>query len=211
MTPPLAPHLSFRQVHLDFHTSPLIPGVAADFDAEQFARTLQGAHISSITCFAACHHGLSYYPTRVGTVHPHLTRDLLGEQIEACHRHGIRVPAYITVVWAEEQANQHPEWRQIGNDGRPAGRKPLGPIALARLAMAVHEQSLCRSCGGRGRRSGMRLSRRRPVSGYCDDRAARLRLPLLSAGHARSRTQSGKRPGSSPLRAQRRAPFHGTD
>ncbi|HXT36028.1 MAG TPA: alpha-amylase family protein [Chloroflexota bacterium] len=124
------PRLPFRQVHLDFHTSPLIPSVGEDFDAEEFARTLQEAHIESVTCFATCHHGLSYYPTRVGTVHPHLKRDLLGEQVEACHRHGIRVPGYITVVWAEEQANQHPEWRQIRKDGLPAGRRPLGPVGL---------------------------------------------------------------------------------
>jgi hypothetical protein len=124
------PTLRFRQVHLDFHTSPLIAGIGADFDAEEFAVSLEQAHINSITCFAVCHHGLSYYPTKVGTPHPQLNRNLLGEQIEACHRHGIRVPAYITVVWAEEQANQHPEWRQIRNDGLPAGRRPLGPIGL---------------------------------------------------------------------------------
>ncbi|HVA89380.1 MAG TPA: beta-galactosidase trimerization domain-containing protein [Chloroflexota bacterium] len=122
--------LPFRQVHLDFHTSPLIEGIGERFDPEQFTRALRDAHVDSVTCFATCHHGLSYYPTKVGTRHPHLTRDLLGEQVEACHRHGIRAPGYITVVWAEEQANQHPEWRQVRKDGMPAGRKPLGPIAL---------------------------------------------------------------------------------
>ena len=45
-------------------------------------------------------------------------------------RRGIRAPGYITVVWAEEQANQHPEWRQIRKDGLPAGRRPLGPVVL---------------------------------------------------------------------------------
>ncbi len=124
------PRLRCRQVHLDFHTSPLIEGVGADFDAEEFAHTLHDARIDSITCFATCHHGMSYYPTKVGTLHPHLKRDLLGEQIAACHRQGIRVPAYITVVWAEEQASQHPEWRQIRKDGMPAGRTPLGPVGL---------------------------------------------------------------------------------
>jgi hypothetical protein len=123
-TPP-KPRLRFRQVHLDFHTSPLIPGVGADFDPDAFARTLTEAHIDSITCFAVCHHGMFYYPTKVGQMHPHLQRDLLGEQIAACHQHGIRVPAYITVVWNEHQANLHPEWRQIAPDGRPAGRRPL--------------------------------------------------------------------------------------
>ncbi|MGH2410724.1 MAG: beta-galactosidase, partial [Chloroflexota bacterium] len=123
---PAAPDLRFRQVHLDFHTSPLIPGVGDDFEPEAFARALSEAHIDSITCFAVCHHGMCYYPTRIGQVHPSLRRDLLGEQVAACHKQGIRVPAYITVVWNEHAADQHPEWRQIAPDGRPAGRGPLG-------------------------------------------------------------------------------------
>ena len=121
--------LPFRQVHLDFHTSPLIPPIAADFEAEAWALGLREANIDSITCFATCHHGMSYYPTQVGFMHPHLTRDLLGEQIEAAHRHGINVPAYITVVWSEHQAEEHPEWRQVHRDGRPVGRAPVGPLS----------------------------------------------------------------------------------
>ena len=89
----------FRQVHLDFHTSPHIPEVGVDFDPDEFVGTLQAAHVNSVTVFGRCHHGYSYYPTKVGTVHPHLKRpDLLGEMIEACHKAGIRVPIYVTVV-----------------------------------------------------------------------------------------------------------------
>jgi len=119
----------FRQVHLDFHTSPLIPDVGADFDPQEFVRTLQEAHVNSITVFAKCHHGYSYYPTKVGTPHPHLKRDLLGEMIEACHRAGIRVPVYITVVWDELAFAEHPEWRQVTPEGGIAGPSdsPLKP------------------------------------------------------------------------------------
>lgn len=110
--------LSPRQIHLDFHTSPFIPGIAADFDPEIFAQTMADAHVSSVTVFAKCHHGMCYYPTKQGTVHPHLQRpDLLGETIEALHRRGIRAPIYTTVVWEEKVADEHPEWRQMRSDG----------------------------------------------------------------------------------------------
>src|SRR5579875_4033522 len=99
--------LAPRQVHLDFHNSPLIPDVGRDFDADAFAATLADARVNSVTCFAKCHHGMSYYPTKVGVVHPSLRRDLLGEQIEACHRRGIRVPVYVAVVWDEWAADHH--------------------------------------------------------------------------------------------------------
>ena len=39
----------FRQVHLDFHTSPAIPEVGADFDAEAFADRLVAARVNSVT------------------------------------------------------------------------------------------------------------------------------------------------------------------
>ena len=117
--------LAFRQVHLDFHTSGDIPDVGADFDAQEFVATLQRARVNSVTCFAKCHHGYSYYPTAVGVPHPHLSRDLLGEQVEACKRAGIRVPAYVSVVWDEQAAATHQEWLQIDRQGREVGRGPL--------------------------------------------------------------------------------------
>jgi hypothetical protein len=118
--------LPFRQIHLDFHTSPHIPDVGVDFDGAEFVRTLKDAHVNSVTCFAKCHHGMSYYPTEIGVVHPHLKRDLLGEQIEACHSAGINVPVYISVVWDEHAAATHADWLQVTPDGKLAGRSPLG-------------------------------------------------------------------------------------
>src|SRR5579885_3922336 len=64
--------LPFRHIHLDFHTSPAIPDVVADFRAAEFAGTLKEAHVNSITVFAKCHHGMAYYPTKVGVRHPGL-------------------------------------------------------------------------------------------------------------------------------------------
>jgi hypothetical protein len=111
--------LPLRWIHLDFHTSPLIPDVGADFHAEEFARTLADAHVEVCTCFARCHHGQCYYPSQIGPVHPGLKFDLLGQQIEACHAHGIKVPAYITCVWDDHIGKLHPEWLQVDVHGRP--------------------------------------------------------------------------------------------
>jgi hypothetical protein len=111
-----------RQVHLDFHTSPFIPDVGSEFNARDFARTLKRANINSVTIFAKCHHGQCYFPTKTGVQHPALKgRDLLGEQIEALHREGIRCPIYTTVVWEEDVAQKHPEWRQMTREGTFAG------------------------------------------------------------------------------------------
>lgn len=119
--------LRFRQIHLDFHTSEDIPGIAEEFDPEEFADTLAKARVDSITCFARCHHGWLYYDSKKfpERVHPHLqNRNLLKEQIEACHKRGIRVPIYITVQWDHYTAQRHPEWRVLSADGKLAGTPP---------------------------------------------------------------------------------------
>lgn len=109
-----------RQIHLDFHTSEKIEGVCADFDAEVFASTLEKAHVNSVTLFSCCHHGMLYYDSRLfpEMVHPHLVhRDLLREQTEACHRHGIAVNLYTTIRWNKPAADNHPEWVCIDENG----------------------------------------------------------------------------------------------
>ena len=120
--------LRFRQVHLDFHTSEKIVEIGEAFDPKEFAETLKKAGVNSITCFARCHHGMIYYDTKFPARHPGLKRDLLKEQIEACHAVDIKVPIYITVGWDEYIANRHPEWLERKPDGSPYGAGgPLKP------------------------------------------------------------------------------------
>ncbi len=111
--------LATRQIHLDFHNSPYLPDICGEFDAEAFAQTMADAHVNSVTVFARCIHGMAYYPTQYGQMHPSLKgRDFLGEVIEALHAKGIRAPIYVTVTWEQGVANAHPEWRQMHEDGR---------------------------------------------------------------------------------------------
>ena len=118
--------MPFRQVHLDFHTSEQIAGIGAKFDPEEFASILAAAHVNSVTCFARCHHGYIYYDTKLFPErrHPHLKRNLLKEQIEACHKRGIRVPIYTTVHWDHFTANEHPEWLMRDEKGQAVGQAP---------------------------------------------------------------------------------------
>ncbi len=117
-----------RMIHLDFHTGPAIPDVARDFDADAFARTFKDAHVDSVTVFAKCHHGLLYYDTDNPARHSGLPKglDLLGEQIEALNRHGIRAPVYISIQVDELAANMCPDWVAVDAEGRQVKRG--GPL-----------------------------------------------------------------------------------
>ena len=102
--------MRYRQVHLDFHTSEKIEGIGSRFDKKQFQEALKAGHVNSITVFAKCHHGWSYYPSKVGPVHPHLAFDLLGEQIAAAHEIGVKTPVYLSAGLDEQMVYVHPEW-----------------------------------------------------------------------------------------------------
>jgi hypothetical protein len=122
--------LPFRQIHLDFHTSEDVPDVGADFDAEEFAATLEKARVNSVTAFGRCHHGWIYFDSKQfpERIHPTLVnRNLLREQIEACHARGIRVPIYTTIQWDEYTWQRHPEWAVLDPDGKLSGTPPYEP------------------------------------------------------------------------------------
>lgn len=102
-----------RCVHLDFHTSPFIEGIGEKFDKEKFTKTIKDANVDLVTVFAKCHHGYTYYPSKVAPMHPHLTFNLLKEEREAIHAAGAKAPIYITAGWSKKDADEHPEWHQI--------------------------------------------------------------------------------------------------
>lgn len=113
--------LRFRQVHLDFHTSPHIPDVGSKFDKAQWQEALKAGHVDSITCFSKCHHGWSYHPTEVGKIHPHLEFDLLRAQMEASKEIGVNVPIYLSAGVDDMIWREHPEWREISIEGAYMG------------------------------------------------------------------------------------------
>ncbi|MHB8062861.1 MAG: alpha-amylase family protein, partial [Ruminiclostridium sp.] len=117
--------IPYRQIHLDFHTSPFIGEIGAEYNTEKFIETLKKAHVNSINLFTKCHHGMFYYPTKIGTMHPNLKFDLFGEQIRACKENGIRALAYTCVAWNEDWADRHPEWQVVNFDGILGDRNPF--------------------------------------------------------------------------------------
>ena len=113
--------LRYRQIHLDFHTSPDIPDIGARFDRNQWQEALRAGHVDSVTTFAKCHHGWSYHETAVGKMHPHLGFDLLRAQFDASKAIDVNVPIYVSAGVDNLMSLEHPEWREVGADGRYTG------------------------------------------------------------------------------------------
>lgn len=112
-----------RAVHFDFHTHPGIDDMN-DFDVQTFADMLQKAHVTYVNVFAKCNQGYCYYPTKIGTVYPGLTKDLFGEMVSALHERGIGVTAYFNVGIDVANLLRHTEWVKKDNipDNYSAGK-----------------------------------------------------------------------------------------
>lgn len=102
--------LTFREIHLDFHTGEHVPSVAHDYSDEEFEEILKLGKIDSINLFAKCHHGLFYYYDTKYTVHPNLKTDLLPRMIAVCEKNDVDYAVYISAGLDEYNAKKHPEW-----------------------------------------------------------------------------------------------------
>ncbi|MBF9017582.1 MULTISPECIES: alpha-amylase family protein [unclassified Oceanispirochaeta] len=125
------PQLPNREIHLDFHTNGDIPGIASEFNPEEFASVFKKAGVQGVCLFSRGHHGYCYYPTEVGTPHPNTqVEDLLGEQYRALQKVGIVPSVYTTICWDELAASNHPEWLCQRGDGRLMKMDSLSSEAL---------------------------------------------------------------------------------
>lgn len=110
-----------RKIHFDMHTPGEIENVGRDFDPRGFARAIKEAGAEAVDFFSRDAYGWSYYPTTIGTPHPHLTRDLFGDGSNALRAEGIKVIAYAAIDGlSAPQAQAHPEWILRRADGTRA-------------------------------------------------------------------------------------------
>lgn len=109
----------------DFHTMPANPDVGKDFDAEALAAIFAQAGVDYVVFPARCNLGIAYYPTKIGTPHPSLHCDIVGNLTRACHRRGIRVSAYINLGLSHEEGLRHRDWLVLPENGETYTKNPL--------------------------------------------------------------------------------------
>ena len=108
------------RAHPDCHLPPEIE-VGRGFDGDAYARRMKDAGADLAVVFGKCHYGFAYFPTRVGTPHPRLVCDLVGETVRGLHRHGLGAAGYLSVHLDGAAAQRHPEWRMQGSATTSAG------------------------------------------------------------------------------------------
>lgn len=120
---------SLRKIHFDMHTPGNIPDIGKDFDPDRFARELKSAGFDAVGFFAKCGYGWSYYPTKIGMMHPGLNYDLFGKGVAAMKKQNLKVIAYYGLAAAPAiVAERHPEWRLVSDSPSALPRENGGGI-----------------------------------------------------------------------------------
>ena len=81
----------YRLLHLDAHFGGY-KEIYKNFDAEATAQIFQEIGVQMVSYMA--HDGPSYYPTKIGKMHPGLARDFVGEFTRALKKRGIKTIVY---------------------------------------------------------------------------------------------------------------------
>ena len=117
-------------------------GLAENFNAEKWAEQLQEADVEGVSVIAKCGQGWRYYRKgEVGWIHPEMPDglDMLGDQISACHKRGIKAIAYYHNFRSIKLEELHPEWRAINSSGVPNGLCMYSPLAEDFIIPQVRE------------------------------------------------------------------------
>lgn len=128
---------SFRGYLIDHH-SPAPPTVHfGRLDMEEYERFYQEANINSLMVYTKDHWGYSYYDTAVGTKHPGLSIDYIGEVSRILRKNNIEFNAYYCLEYDTLAPMQHPEWAIRDKDGNAVTLK--NPMAPAKWGMPCYE------------------------------------------------------------------------
>ncbi len=98
-----------RMLHLDAHFSGF-PDIYRDFDADRAAGIYADAGFQLVSYFAKCWGGYSYYPTKIGIVHPSCNADYTGRMTEALKKRGLKRIVYFMMMTERALHREHPEW-----------------------------------------------------------------------------------------------------
>ncbi len=110
--------MCYSRLLIDNHITDQKKLFMSRFDPVDYAAKVRESGVESAMVYACDHNGNCYYPTRVGHMHANLCgRDLFGETVTELARVGIVPVAYYTVVYHNNAAITHPDWRLKSADG----------------------------------------------------------------------------------------------
>ncbi len=110
----IPPNKTYRMMEWESHTP---PEANFDIDVEGAMQASRDAGAECVMLYTQDCWGYSFYPSMVTTVHPHLTYDLFGKEVELAHKMGISVAAYYCLQFNNQVVINHPDWGWVNEQG----------------------------------------------------------------------------------------------
>jgi len=109
---------AYRRNVIDMHITDYDESFMTQFSAERYVEMLELSKAQSAVVYAQSHVGLCYYRTQVGEMHKGLRgKDIFGELVDLCHKKGINVVAYYSLIYNNWAYYRNPDWRIVFADG----------------------------------------------------------------------------------------------
>ncbi len=113
----------FRRTLLDMHIEDWDERFLSEFDPDEYFRMLKKAQITAPMIYIQSHVGLCYWPTETGVMHRAFIgkEDQMRRLVDLCHKDGMDVVVYYSIIFNNREFERHPEWRMrdaYGQDSR---------------------------------------------------------------------------------------------
>lgn len=131
----------YRRHLLDMHIDQWDDSFLSRFDPEEYVANLKRAGINYAMLYLQSHVGLCYYPTKTGKMHRAFEKDpgMMQRLVELCHREGIAVCGYYSLIYNTFEHDRHPDWRMLDHYGQ--SRRENGSLDSNELAFASPKQA----------------------------------------------------------------------
>ncbi|MBQ8356488.1 MAG: alpha-L-fucosidase [Clostridia bacterium] len=126
----------YRRHLVDMHINDYDERFLSEFSPETYVAYLKKAKINYAMLYFQSHVGLCYYPTKTGVMHKAFVgrEDAMKRLVDLCHKNGIRVIGYYSLIYNTVEHDRHPEWKLIkanGKSGRDKYEQASGEEQLA--------------------------------------------------------------------------------
>ena len=118
----------YKKYSLDMHVNVIREDFLKEFNPEALAADILSTGAKAGMMYIQSHYGYSYWPTKVGEMHPGLkgNEDAFRRLYDAMHRGGMDIDVYFSMIYNNWAYDHHPEWRIRDVDGfssRDKGRR----------------------------------------------------------------------------------------
>jgi len=121
---------SRRRNLVDMHIEDWNESFLSRFDPKKYVKMLKIANVRSAMIYANSHVGYCYWPTKVGHMHRGIKRrDIMGETLFLCHKEGMDVILYYSLIFNNWAHEKYPQWRIVNIEGNHSRMKRPGRTA----------------------------------------------------------------------------------